>query len=224
MVNEFAQARAKLVDNQIRTVDVTSRPILAAFGDIPREAFVPAHLKKLAYIDDDIEVVPAREGNPARYVMEPAPLARLIQLAGIGPDDVVLEIGCATGYGSAILSRIASSVVSLECDPDLAEKAAAKLSELGCDNVAVVTGPLEEGYPAEAPYDAIVFSGAAEIVPRKILQQLRDGGRLVVAEGLGQAARASLYLRDGDAFSARREFNCSVKLLPGMERKPEFVF
>lgn len=224
MVTDFEQARAKMVDNQIRTVDVTSRPLLAAFGEIPREAFVPSEMRKLAYIDDDVEIAPANSGSPARYVMEAAPLARLIQLTEIGPRDVVLEIGCGTGYGSAILSKVASSVVALECDPELAETAARTLSELGCDNVAVVTGDLAAGHAAEAPYDAILFSGAVEVLPRAVLDQLRDGGRLVVVEGVGNAARASLYVRDGETTSHRHEFNCSVKPLPGMTRKPEFVF
>jgi protein-L-isoaspartate(D-aspartate) O-methyltransferase len=224
MVTDFAQARAKMVDNQIRTFDVTSRPLLAAFEEIAREAFVPADMKKLAYIDDDVEIAPARDGSPARYVMEAAPLARLIQLAAVGPRDVVLEVGCGTGYGSAILSRLAGSVVALECDADLAETAAATLSEMGCDNVAVVVGDLAAGHAAEAPYDAILFSGAVEVLPRAVLDQLRDGGRLVVVEGVGNAARTSVYVRDGETTSHRHEFNCSVKLLPGMARKPEFVF
>jgi protein-L-isoaspartate(D-aspartate) O-methyltransferase len=198
--------------------------VLAAFADIPREAFVPADMKRLAYIDADVEIAPARDGNPARFVMEAAPLARLIQLAEIGPRDVVLEVGCGTGYGSAILSKIAGSVVALECDPELAETAATTLSEMGCDNVAVVTGDLAAGHAAEAPYDAILFSGAVEVLPRAVLDQLRDGGRLVVVEGIGNAARASLYVRDGETTSHRHEFNCSVKLLPGMAHKPEFVF
>lgn len=224
MVNEFATARTKMVEHQIRTVDVTSRPVLAAFAEVPREAFVPAELKKIAYLDDDLQVAPAREGMPARYTMEAAPLAQLLQLAEIDADDVVLEIGCNTGYGTAILSRIAGSVVALECDPALAEQASATLSELGYDNAAVVVGDLAAGYPEEGPYDVIVFAGAAEVVPQAILDQLRDGGRLIVAEGTGVAARASLYLREGDSFSRRQTFNCAVKLLPGLERKREFVF
>ncbi|WP_099867716.1 protein-L-isoaspartate O-methyltransferase family protein [Pararhizobium haloflavum] len=224
MTTDFKTARARMVDNQIRTMDVTSHPVLDAFGDVPREAFVPEHLRDLAYIDEDIQIAPAGESAPARYVMEPAPLAKLVQLADIRASDVVLEIGCGTGYGSAILSQLASSVVALESDAALAAKAGETLSELGCDNVVVVQGPLAEGYADEAPYDAIVFSGAVEYVPQVILDQLREGGRLVVVEGAGNASRAKLYLRDGETTSPRAIFNTAVRMLPGFELSKEFVF
>jgi protein-L-isoaspartate(D-aspartate) O-methyltransferase len=222
MTIDFKLLRARMVDNQIRTMDVTSHSVLDAFSAVPREAFVPEHLRALAYIDEDIEVAPATGTKPARYVMEPAPLAKLIQLAEIRPDDVVLEIGAATGYASAILSRLAGSVVALECDEALAEKASETLAELGCDNVAVVSGDLEKGHADEAPYDAIVFSGSVEVLPEVILNQLRDGGRLVVIEGVGNAAHAKLYVRDGAVASQRSMFNSAVKLLPGFAKSQEF--
>lgn len=224
MTVDFKLQRTKMVDNQIRTTDVTAHPVLDAFAAVPREAFVPARLRPLAYIDEDLEIVPAGAHGMARYVMEPSPLAKLIQLAEIRTTDVVLEIGCGSGYASAILSRLASSVVALECDETLAQTAGQTLSDLGCDNVAVVTGPLEEGYPSEGPYDAIVFSGAVEFVPEAILAQLRDGGRLVVVEGAGNAARAKLYVRDGDSTSQRSVFNTAVRPLPGFQRAAAFVF
>lgn len=224
MTIDFDLARAKMVDHQVRTMDVTSRSVIAAFAEVPREAFVPDRLRPLAYIDEDLEIAPPGDGKAARYVMEAGQLAKLIQLADIGPDDVVLEIGCGTGYGSAILSRLAGSVVALECDSELAEKASATLNELGCDNVAVVAGNLATGCAAEAPYDAIVFSGAVEAPPDAVLDQLRDGGRLVVVEGVGNAARAKLYLRDGDVTSHRSVFNSAVKLLPGFSKTREFEF
>lgn len=225
MMIDYTLAREKMVDNQIRTMDVTDHPVLDAFASVPREAFVPTRLKELAYIDEDLEIAAAHDGRPARYVMEPAQLARLIEKAGVRPGDVVLDVGCGTGYAAAILSQLASSVVALEEDEDLAEKATATLLELGCDNVAVVTGPLEEGYAPESPYDAIIFSGGAvEVLPESILNQLRDGGRLVVVEGMGNAARAQLYIRDGDATSHRELFNSAVKPLPGFRKARAFEF
>jgi protein-L-isoaspartate(D-aspartate) O-methyltransferase len=208
MTIDFAEARAKMVDCQIRTMDVTQLGVLAAFSEVPREAFVPQHLKALAYIDDDLMIAPAAGGQPAE----------------ISKDDVVLEVGCVSGYGAAILSRLAGSVVAVETDPELAETAGATLSELGFDNVAVVQGDLAAGYAAEAPYDAIIFSGAVEVLPPAILEQLRDGGRLVVVEGVGNAARAKLYIREGENTSQRTVFNAAVKPLPGFARKAEFVF
>ncbi|HET7412568.1 MAG TPA: protein-L-isoaspartate O-methyltransferase [Pararhizobium sp.] len=220
---DFATARIKMVDNQIRTTDVTSYAVIDAFMTVPREAFVPDRFKPLAYIDRDIEITPAGTGK-LRYLMEPSPLAKLIQLAAVGPDDVVLDIGCGTGYTSAILSLLATSVVALESDEQLAATATETLASLGYDNVAVVTGPLSDGYRSEGPYDVIFVGGAVEEVPGALFDQLREGGRLVTVEGIGNASRARLYLREEGAIGERASFNTSVKPLPGFERPETFVF
>ena len=221
---DFDLARTKMVDNQIRTTDVTSHAVLDAFQAVGREEFVPAAMRSLAYIDDDIAINRPNDGSPARYLMEPSPLAKLLQLADVRPDDVVLEIGCGTGYASALLSLIASSVVALECDASLADEAASTLSNFGYDNVAVVTGDLAKGYAPEAPYDVIFIGGCIEELPSALFDQLRDGGRLVVVEGYGNASRANLYVREGGATSPRHGFNTSVKPLPGFEKAEVFEF
>ncbi|MCY6380568.1 protein-L-isoaspartate O-methyltransferase family protein [Hoeflea prorocentri] len=221
---DFDVARTRMVDNQIRTTDVTSHAVLSAFLSVAREKFVSGNMRALAYIDDDIRLSSGEDGVPDRYLMEPSPLAKMIQLAEVREGDVVLEIGCGTGYVSALLSQLADSVVALESDPALAETAVQTLSELGYDNVAVVTGKLPEGYKPEAPYDVIFIAGAVEELPSALFDQLRDGGRLVVVEGHGNASKANLYVREGGHTSARRGFNTSVKPLPGFEKKPEFQF
>jgi len=221
---DYAAARTKMVDNQIRTTDVTSHSVLNAFLSVPREAFVPAELKPLAYIDQDMQVSPAQDASPARYIMEASPLAKLLQLAAITKDDLVLEIGCGAGYAAAILSLLAGSVVATESDEALVTKASEKLSELGYDNVAVVSARLEDGYAAEAPYDVIFVNGAVEELPEAILSQLREGGRLVAVVGYGNAARARLYIKNGGITSYTEYFNASVKPLPGFRKVAAFVF
>ncbi|MGN6551782.1 MAG: protein-L-isoaspartate O-methyltransferase family protein [Pararhizobium sp.] len=220
----FEAARLKMVDNQIRTTDVTSHPVLDAFLTVPRERFVPERFRALAYIDNDIEILPADAGRRARYLMEPSPLAKLIQLADVRPGDSVLEIGCGTGYASAILSRLAASVTALECEELLADSARRTLAELGCANAEVVVGPLAEGWPAKAPFNVIFVGGAVEELPDALLDQLKDGGRLVVVEGVGNASRARLYVREDGAIAAHGAFNTSVRSLPGFERAETFVF
>ena len=157
--------------------------------------------------------------------MEPMVLARLRQAARPEPDDIALDLGCTTGYATAILSRLVATVVALEGDADLAAEANRTLSELEIDNAVVVEGPLTEGYPKQAPYNVIVLGGAvAEILPA-IGDQLADGGRLVAVvkrePGMG---RATLMQRNGGVVSSRILFDASVPMLPGFEVEPGFVF
>lgn len=223
MSADFQELRIKMVDNQIRTTDVTDLAVLDAFLDVPREAFVPAHRQELAYIDGDILLESDADSSP-RYLMEPSPFAKLVQLANVGAHDVVLDIGCGSGYSAAILSQLAGSVIALESDSTLAGAATARLSELGYDNVVIVSAPLAAGYPSEAPYDVIIFEGAVDFVPDAIIAQLKEGGRLVVVEGHGNAGDAKLYMKENGVASGRTVFNLAVKPLPGFARIPQFEF
>lgn len=224
MESDYSGQRLRMVDGQLRTTDVTSPAVLEAMLSVAREEFLDASKRPLAYIDEDLVVLPAGRDSPVRYLMEPSPFAKLIQLAEIDPSDFVLDVGCSTGYSAAVLSRLASSVVALESDGTLADAAAANLTRLGHDNVAVVRGALEQGYAAEAPYDVIFLGGSVQFVPDALLAQLKEGGRLVAVEGSGNAGRARLYLRSGDTVAARNAFNCAIKPLPGFERAPAFEF
>lgn len=223
MEDVFTERRAHMVDGQLRTTDVTNHAILQAFFDVPREKFVPAAIRDIAYVDEDLRVTPAGT-TPVRYLMEPSPLAKLLQLAQIGHGDLVLDIGCATGYSSAIISRIASSVIAIESDAELAEQATNTLAELGYDNVAVVQGALESGLQSEAPYDVILVDGAIDFVPEALFGQLKEGGRLVTVMGTGNAARAHLYVKKDGIVSEWPAFNAAVKPLPGFQREVAFHF
>lgn len=215
---DFASLRTKMVDGQVRTTDVTSIPLLDALLEVEREKFVPAAKSKLAYIDEDIEV------TPGRYLMQPSPFARIVQLAGVKPSDFVLDVGTCAGYSAAILSRLAGAVVALEENSSLAAMAQETLASLGYDNVAVVEGRLAEGYKSEAPYDVIVIEGAVERLPAALFDQLKEDGRLVVVEGLGNAAVVRLYIKQDGITRWRSAFNASVKPLPGFNTEPAFEF
>ena len=224
MSADFTVQRAMMIEGQLRTRDVTHVPLLEAMRDIPREVFVPEPRKSLAYMDEDLAIRLAEGGRPARFLMEPAQFARLVQLARVKSSDLVLDVGCATGYSAAVLSRMASFVVALECDPDLAQTAAATLAELDCLNVTVVTGDLEKGHPDEGPYDVVMLGGAVDYVPDALLQQLAEGGRLVAVIGEGNAARAHLFIKENGFVSSRPDFNAAVKRLPGFREEAGFVF
>lgn len=224
MEADYAQRRIRMVDGQLRTTDVTSAVLLDAMLSLPREAFVGTNRRDLAYIDEDIEIASAQGGNPPRYLMQPSPFAKLVQLAEISPSDFVLDVGCGTGYSAAVLSRLASSVIALEVDDALADRAADNLTRLGCDNVAVVRGALPEGYAAEAPYDVILVGGAVDEPPESLMMQLKDGGRLVVVEGRGNAGKARVYSKWNGVVTGRSAFNAAIRPLPGFERAYTFQF
>lgn len=215
---DFGSARNKMVENQIRTTDVTAHSVLEAFYAVPREDFVPVKAKVLAYVDTDIEIC------PGRYLMEASPLAKLLQLAAITKDDAVLEIGGGTGYVSALLSLLAGSVVSVEADQGLATAAAEKLGALGYANVQTVAGDMEAGSKKGAPYDLIFVNGSVEEIPQALFDQLRDGGRLVGVIGYGNAAQAVVIVKEQGALSQSSHFNASVRPLPGFRKAKEFVF
>lgn len=220
-MNVFADARQNMVDNQLRPNKVTDPNILAAMAELPRERFVPKVKQGTAYVDEDIEVA------PGRFLMEPVVLARLLQALDLTSETTVLNIGCATGYDAALLGRVVGSVVAIESDPALAAQASAAINELAIDNVAVIEGPLEQGYAAQAPYDAIFFSGAVDEVPPALADQLAPDGKLVVVVGGGEhgiLGRAHLYVRSGGTLSSRPLFDAGTHMLPGFMREENFVF
>jgi len=221
---DHEQARINMVDCQIRPNDVTNFAVLNVFGSVPREEFVPARNRDLAYVDEDIAVHADAVGAHKRYLMEPMSMARMVQLAAVQKDDIVLDVGCGTGYSTAVLSMLCSSVVAVECDETLAAQAGEHLTELNYDNAVVVTGALEAGYPGEGPYDVIFIGGAVDTVSEALIAQLKDGGRLVVVEGHGNCGSACLYTNSGGQVSGRKVFNCAVKSLPGFELIESFEF
>jgi protein-L-isoaspartate(D-aspartate) O-methyltransferase len=206
---DFAAARFNMVENQIRTNRVSDPRVLAALSDIPREVFVSKPMRSFAYVDEDLPV------GGGRFVIEPLVLARLLVAAGIRPSDVVLNVGDATGYATAVLSRLAQTVVSLEADPEWAARSAQTLSGLGIDNAAVVQGAFDAGCPGQAPFDVIMLSGAVDEVSPHLRRQLADGGRLVAMIGAGRGvSRGVMVVRVGDTWGQRVLFDATTGRLP----------
>ncbi len=216
---DFATARSNMVESQLRTNKVTDPSLLHAFETIPRELFVPEPLRGIAYVDEDVAL------GGGRFVMEPRVLARLLQAAQPGPEDVALDLGCGSGYATAILSRLVATVVALEDDAALAAAANRSLAELEIDNAVVVEGRLAEGYPKQAPYNVILLGGAVAEVPAAVADQLAEGGRLVTVVSAGPGlGRATLMRRDGGVISSRILYDAALPVLPGFEAAPGFVF
>ncbi|MBO0344590.1 protein-L-isoaspartate O-methyltransferase [Roseibium sp. CAU 1637] len=219
-MTDFAQSRRKMVDCQLRTNDVTDHRVLDAVEAVPRERFVPASKAAVAYIDREIAI----DASGLRVLIKPHVMGKMVQLAAVRPDDVVLVIGAGSGYSTVVLSHLAASVVAVEEDEALARQASEAIVELGIENASVVEGKLSEGLASEGPYDVIFVDGAVEELPAPLMSQLKDGGRLVVVEGLGGAGTVQLYQKAGGKASGRFAFNASVGPLPGFDRPAEFQF
>lgn len=220
MAQTFEKARENMVDCQLRPNRVTDDAIINAMRKIPREKFVPRHLQGFAYVDEDVAL-----GN-GRYLREPVIIARLIQAANIQKSDIVLDIGCNTGYSTAVMGHLAATVVGLEIEDTLANEADKLLHDLDIINVVVVRqGKLSEGYAAQGPYNVIFINGSVSAVPEGIKQQLADGGRLVtVVSKHGHMGRAVLIERHGDHFSTRELFDAATPTLVGFGAEKSFAF
>lgn len=215
---DSATARRMMVDGQVRTADVHNPDLLAAMLEVPRERFVPPALAEQAYVDSDLEIAKGRS------MLKPMVLAKLIQAAHVQADDHVLDVGCGFGYSSAVLARLAGSVVALEEDAQLAHAAKEALAASGAANVVVATGRLTAGWPAAAPYDVILLDGATEITPEMLGGQLKPSGRLACILGRTPAAKAMIFRLAEGRLVGRPIFDAAASVLPGFVAPPAFVF
>lgn len=206
-----------MVESQIRTNKVTDERLIAAFQEIPRELFAPAHLRDLAYHDDDLPL-----GN-GRYLTEPMILARLIQALQVTENDIVMILGGGTGYAAAILSRLAGTVIAAD-DAASLQSSIPVWRQLGMDTIVPVEGSLAEGCPRYAPYDAILVDGASEIVLPVWRDQLNEAGRLALVHREDTVSRGALYTKHGNHWSHRALFDAWAPVLPGLCHEKGFVF
>jgi protein-L-isoaspartate(D-aspartate) O-methyltransferase len=223
---QSARHRRTMVDCQIRTFDVTDQPLLARMLDVPREDFLPPDLAPLAYSDTGLQV---KSGGERRTLLPPLVLARLIQGAGVGSADKVLDVGAATGYSSALLAGLAGRVVALESDPSLYNELRSNLDAFGLVKVESVLAPLSEGAPKEAPFDVIFINGAVEANLDALFAQLKDGGRLVALKPLsgdltGRASKAVRYEKIDGGIGYRVLFDASAPILDAFRRDEQFTF
>ncbi len=212
----FESARFNMIEAQVRANDVTDVRIHAALNAVMREKFIPTAKRALAYADVPVEIV------PGRYLLDPRSFAKAIQLARITAEDKVLDVGCGTGYSSAVLGRLARTVVALEQDADLVRIASGLLENQ--PNVQITQGALIEGFKDGGLYDVIFVNGAIEAQPDTLLSQLAEGGRLVAFLQSGAQGRATLYLKEQGRVGHRGDFDANVPLLAGFKKHVGFIF
>ena len=216
-MSEFATRRVMMVDTQVRPSDVTKFPIIDAMLTVPRETFVPDDKREVAYVGENLALA------PGRVVLEARTLAKLLDALDVQPGDLVLDLGCGLGYSTAVIARLAETVVAVEEDEALAADAQRILSEEGVDNAVVVTGKLTDGAAKCAPYDVITVEGGVEVMPDSVLAQLKDGGRIGAVFMDGAVGTARIGYRIDGSMTWRSVFNAAAPVLPGFRKAQGFT-
>jgi len=216
---DFVQARANMVDNQLKTNRISDPAVLAAMGTVPRELFLPKALHGVAYADEDLHL------PDGQFIIEPLVFARLLQAADIGRDDVVLMLGCDTGYSAAVASKLAATVIFVQRNEGKAARIQPVLDQVEADNVvaAIHDDPIG-GDPEQAPFDVIMVIGAVNNVPPALIDQLNDDGRLVAVEGHGRVGKGVVVTKIHGTAAKRVLFDAYVPDFNGVQAAADFAF
>lgn len=217
-MTDFSKRRIMMVDTQVRPSDVTKFPIIDAMLTVKREDFVPAARREAAYVGENIAL------GQGRVVLEPRTLAKMLDVLAIDGDELVLDVGCALGYSTAVIARMAQAVVAVEVDPDMAREAQDALVSAGADNAVVHEGALEAGAPQHGPYDVIILQGGVDFVPALLTDQLKDGGRIAALFMDGPLGEVRMGYKRGADLSWRSSFNATAPVLPGFAKAMTFSF
>lgn len=215
-MTDFSARRTMMVDTQVRPSDVTKFPIINAMLQVAREDFVPSNQREAAYMGENLEL------GGGRVLLEPRTLAKMLDALAIGNGELVLDVGCALGYSTAVIAHMAEAVVAVEEDEDMAHEAQEALSGADIDNAVIHTGPLAEGAPKHGPYDVILVQGGIMEVPQALLDQLKDGGRIACLFMDGALGEVRVGYKRADQVSWRMVFNAGAPILPGFDREPVF--
>jgi len=203
---KFAAGRAAMVEAQLRRRGIRDAQVLSVMGEVPREAFMPADMGPVAYLDG------AQPIGLDQTISQPYVVALMTEALELAPAHRVLEIGTGSGYQTAILARLAGHIYSIERLAELAETARSVLETLGIDNVTVHVGDGTLGWAEEAPFDRILCAAAAPEVPAAWVAQLADGGRMVLPVGPRESQQLLLVGKRGEALTRKRL--CDVRFVP----------
>jgi protein-L-isoaspartate(D-aspartate) O-methyltransferase len=204
----YSTLRQRMVAEQLRARGISDDRVLNAMSRVPREEFAPERFRDQAYSDHPL---PIAEGQT---ISQPYIVALMLESLQITPADKVLEIGTGSGYVTALLAEMTAFVISIERHAALADSARELLSDMGYQNVKIVAGDGSRGFPDAAPYDAMIVSAAARELPRELIHQLADGGRLIIPVGSADSQQLQLIRkRDGAAIVSPRELCRFVPLI-----------
>ena len=204
----FAEARKRMVEEQLKAPgrDITNQKVLQAMLTVPRHEFVPERARKMAYSDQPLPI------GHGQTISQPYIVAFMTERLQPRPTDRVLEIGTGSGYQAAVLSALVSEVYTIEIVEPLARRAEADLQRLGYQNVKVKAGDGYKGWPEAAPFDAIIVTCAPEHVPQPLIDQLKDGGRMIIP--VGASADQKLYLLEKRGKNVEQRAVLPVRFVP----------
>ncbi len=208
-VDGFARQRQNMVDRQLRDRGIKDERVLQAMARVPRHLFVATDLRDQAYEDNALPI------GEEQTVSQPFIVAAMLDALAVEPSFAVLEVGTGSGYLTALLAELAGHVYSVERLPRLAQSAESILGALNYTNVTIQVGDGSVGLPQYAPFDAIVVSAAAPQIPEPLVQQLKNGGRMVVPVGPAQAQRLQLVSQQQDKAEAKTLHACRFVPLIG---------
>jgi protein-L-isoaspartate(D-aspartate) O-methyltransferase len=214
---DFQSRRVVMVDTQVRPSDVTKFPIIDAMLAVPREVYLPGDLREAAYVDQHLDIA------PGRVVLDARTLAKTLDALDIQPGELVLDVGTGLGYSTAVIARLAETVIAVEEDAAMAAEAERLLAQEGVDNAVVVQAALAEGAARHGPYDVILVEGGAETIPEALVAQLKEGGRMsaIFVEGALGTVKIG-YKREG-RMVWRFAFNSLAPVLPGFALERAFA-
>lgn len=198
-----------MVDDQLRARGIRDSRVLEAMLNVPRERFVPAALVREAYSDRPLSI------GRGQTISQPYMVGTMLERLDCAPGDRALEVGAGSGYQAALLGELCAEVHAVEIVEDLAGKAREVLFELGYDNVAIHVGDGTQGWPEQAPYDRIIVAAGAPSVPGPLIEQLADGGRLVMPVGSRISQRLITIERHGDELDRTESMPCVFVPLVG---------
>jgi protein-L-isoaspartate(D-aspartate) O-methyltransferase len=215
---DWVTLRGEMVRHQLRARDISDERVLAAMTQVPRHEFVPTSLRDEAYTDRPLPI------GGGQTISQPYVVALMTQLLEMQGSERVLEIGTGSGYQAAVLSGLVKEVYTIEIDPELAERAKQRLADLGYSNVYVRTGDGFFGWPEKAPFDAVLITAAAPRVPERLVEQLREGGRLVMPLGPQEAQTLVVGEKRGGQVQVKAVGGVLFVPMQGeIERDPESV-
>jgi protein-L-isoaspartate(D-aspartate) O-methyltransferase len=223
-MTDFNSMRLNMVNNQIKPFAVTNPLILNAFATIPRENFGQFIIESAIYTDN-ILYLNQKKKFDSRYYLPAAIFAKMIQIADIRKHESVLDIGCLTGYSSAILSKICKTVDGLEQHEELVDIAKENIKNLGIENVRVHHGNLKDGYKKKELFDAVFINGSIDLIPQSINDQVKDGGRVIAIKRVGQIGFMVILKKAGNYMNQINHFEITVPYISkDFMHKSEFAF